>query len=119
ALERNEWERACFVAEIGNYPREYLVFFDEAANDKKTLERRFGYSIAGRRSIHIAPFVRGVRYSIIAAISLSHGYLAFSVEEGALDGLDVFDFAVNKLVRKMQCHCFLFIHLIVAASRMQ
>ncbi|ORY36655.1 hypothetical protein BCR33DRAFT_644715, partial [Rhizoclosmatium globosum] len=98
AAERNELERAQFLQFISQFPREYLVFFDEAAWNEKSLQRRFGYSPTGRRAVISAPFVRGVRFSIIAAICVSHGFLDFAVEEGPLNGNDVYTFISEVLV---------------------
>ncbi|TPX45769.1 hypothetical protein CcCBS67573_g10350 [Chytriomyces confervae] len=49
AQERNEQDRAAFLARMAQYPREYFVFTDEAANDDKTLERRYGWAPRGGR----------------------------------------------------------------------
>ncbi len=44
-------------------------------------------------------FIRGIRYSIVAAISLD-GYIATRVVEGSVDGLEFLDFIIEEVV----CH---------------
>ena len=45
----------------------------------------------------IDPFVRGVRYSLVAAMS-TNGYIATQVVEGSYDSFSFFDFIVEDVV---------------------
>ena len=46
-----------------------FVFLDESAVDQSTAERLFGRSTIGTRCVRRASFVRGIRHSIIPALS--------------------------------------------------
>ncbi|TPX46353.1 hypothetical protein CcCBS67573_g10320 [Chytriomyces confervae] len=85
---------------MAQFQREYFVFTDEAANDDKTLERRYGWAPRGCCARHTAPFIRGTRYTIEGSISLSHGLLAFQISEGPMNGTDFCDYVEDVLVNK-------------------
>ena len=61
-----------------------LLFVDEAAKDERTTARRYGRAGRGNRCAVQHRFVRGIRYSIIAAITLD-GIIAYDIVEGPVD----------------------------------
>ncbi|KAG2065700.1 hypothetical protein BDR04DRAFT_1107999, partial [Suillus decipiens] len=56
------------LAEIAPDP-EVLMFGDEAAKNKHTLDRQMGYSARGTR-VQSRPFVRGTQWSILPILTL-------------------------------------------------
>ena len=75
-----------------------LVFMDESSVDARTSARGYGYSLHGRRARYRAPFIRGDRYTLTAAIC-SEGMLAFDVIEGSSTGENFTQFCIDTLVR--------------------
>ena len=70
---------------------------DESSKNEHTLTRRYGRAPIGQDAILTAPFVRGDRYSLVAAMSKT-GYLASRVVPGSLDSYEFFDFIVEEVV---------------------
>jgi hypothetical protein len=62
AIERNEFRRTEFLACIGQFLAQQLVFVDESAVDSRTSQRRYGWSREGTRARMKGCFVRGKRY---------------------------------------------------------
>ena len=75
-----------------------LVFVDESSKDDRTIYRHYGRAPAGSRATIPAQFVRGERFSIVAALT-TDGYMDTSVVEVSVDGSEFFDFIIEKLVR--------------------
>jgi hypothetical protein len=101
---RQEWKQdvnAHFIAS-------QMVFIDETSKDERTIYRHYGRSIVGRRATINANFVRGERYSLVAALSLD-GYEAVRVVPGSVDGEEFMDFIVNDVV---SCTFYLFFFLL-------
>src|SRR6266550_3456601 len=88
--EFRDWAAANLVASM-------IVTADESSKDDRTIFRRWGRSARGDCAIIDANFVRGERYSIVAAISID-GYEAFRVVSGSVDSLEFFDFIVEDVV---------------------
>ncbi|KAI0274101.1 hypothetical protein BGY98DRAFT_893063, partial [Russula aff. rugulosa BPL654] len=59
-------------------------FVGETSKDDQTVYRHYGRLIAGNRATISANFVRGKRYSMVAALSLD-GYEAVRVVSGSVD----------------------------------
>jgi hypothetical protein len=57
ASERNELLRSAFIATIGRYRTDQLVFMDESSKDERTLTRLYGYSEINSRAIKKVVFV--------------------------------------------------------------
>ncbi len=83
-----------------------MIFVDKTSKDEQTIYQHYGCSIVGTRATISANFVRGERYSMVAALSLD-GYEAVHVVPGSVDGEEFLDFIVNDVV------CCLF-HLFVS-----
>ncbi|KZP21878.1 hypothetical protein FIBSPDRAFT_687136, partial [Athelia psychrophila] len=72
---------------------------DEVARedkDDRTIFRRYARAPKGQRATIDADFVRGDRYSIVAAISVD-GYVGTRIVSGSLDSAEFFDFIVEDL----------------------
>ena len=61
AAERSAIKRADYVARIGMYSRQQLVFVDESAADHRTTYRGKAWAIRRQRALQKACFVRGRR----------------------------------------------------------
>jgi transposase len=80
-----------------NFAADQLIFLDESSKDNRTVFRRYGCAMAGERAIEVVPLDRGVRYSILPALTLD-GYLAVRVVEGSIDGAEYYDFVLKEVV---------------------
>lgn len=87
AAERSDELRALYMNRIGAEARdaEMLLFIDEAAKDRRTSRRPCGWSTQGQRCYGSRYFIRGVRYSILPAITLD-GIISYDIIEGPVDG---------------------------------
>ena len=82
---------------MSEYTANQLVFADESAYDKRSLSRRFGWSIIGSRAKKATFFVRGQRFTIEGALCID-GLLAYGIQEGPIDSKDFEFFIKNVLV---------------------
>ena len=74
-----------------------LVFIDEAAVDQCTSIRWYGWSCIGQRCSVWQPFVCGLRYSILPAITLD-GIIVYDIIEGPIDGERFLQFLRDQVV---------------------
>ena len=91
AIERSAEKRAKFVAHIGTYKADQLVFVDESAVDQRTTYRGYAWAIRGRKATRKAFFCHGKRISIIGTHHLLFKILCITctisrraLEEGVL-----------------------------------
>ncbi|PKC01482.1 hypothetical protein RhiirA5_261733, partial [Rhizophagus irregularis] len=63
------------------YKPEQLIFMGEAAKDERSLSRGYGYSLKNIFTTKKNVFVRGIRYTILPALSLQ-GIIAVDIMEG-------------------------------------
>ena len=99
AQERDNDLRAQWMEEVKErFIADQMVFVDESSKDDRTIFRHWGRAPQGERAVHEANFVRGERFSIVAALTLD-GYIATSIIEGSLDSVTFIDFIVEKVVR--------------------
>jgi transposase len=104
AAERDEDLRQEWRNEVNaHFMASQMVFVDETSKDDRTIYRHYGRSIVGHRATISANFVRGERYSMVAALSLD-GYEAVRVVSGSVDGEEFLDFITNDLV-----HCLFYL----------
>jgi transposase len=97
--ERDPVKRQVFCDQVqAHILARQIVCVDETSKDNCTLYRVHGRAPSGQRAILNAPFRRGKRYSIVAALGLD-GYVAQRVVEGSVDGEEFFDFIVEEGVR--------------------
>lgn len=95
ASERDEVAREEFRTHVReNFVAEMIVTADESSKDDRTIFRRYARAPKGQRATIDADFVRGDRYSIVAAISVD-GYVGTRIVSGSLDSAEFFDFIVE------------------------
>ncbi len=85
AIERNDLDRAAYMNFIGDLITDpaQLLFIDEAAKNEKTANRKFGWSLQGRRCVQRQCFVRGHRFSILPALTME-GIIAYDIISGSV-----------------------------------
>jgi transposase len=92
-----------------------IVCLDETSKDNRTLYRVHGRAPAGHRAILSAPFRRGTRYSLVAALSIE-GYVATRVVEGSVDGNEFLNFLLEDVV---SVHCLQSCHTLMNLSSLK
>ena len=98
AIQRDELTRTQCIHDItSRFTADQLVFADESSKDDRTCQRLYGRAPSGRRACEARTFARGVRYSILPALSLE-GILTVRVVRGSVDGLEFYDWVVSDLV---------------------
>jgi transposase len=103
AAERDHEFRANWMYHVLNtYTAEQMVILDESSKDDRTLIRKYGRAASGDDPVLTVSLDRGIRYSILPALTLD-GYLAVRAVEGSIDGEEFFDFIVNDLVYYSSC----------------
>ena len=98
AKERNEIDRADYILRISQYTSRQLVFGDESAYDKRTLSRRYGWSLTGTRAEKPSFFIRGQRFTIEGALC-TDGLLAYGIQEGPMSA----EYFVEHILVQYQC----------------
>lgn len=83
SVERAAVKRTEYLARIGVYRAEQLVFVDESSLDRRVSYCGRAWSIRGAKAQRKAFFVRGRRYSVLPALSLQEGILHCDVVEGS------------------------------------
>lgn len=74
-----------------------IITADESSKDDHTIFHKQGHVPKGHCAIIDADFVRGDRYSLLAAISVD-GFVGTNVLPGSVDGDEFFDFIVKEIV---------------------
>src|SRR3954447_11631788 len=98
AYERNELLRSTFIAKVGrDYKPEQLIFMNEASKDERTLFRGYGYSLKNTFATKKSVFVRGIRYTILPALSLQ-GIIAVEIMEGSCTKEKFKEFVISNVV---------------------
>lgn len=92
-MARAEWKQLIQTSFISSM----IVTADESSKDERTIFRKRGRAPRGHRAEIEANFVRGERYSILAAITIN-GYLVSRIVSGSVDSDEFFDFIVNDIV---------------------
>jgi hypothetical protein len=92
-----------------------MIFVDETSKDKHTIYRHYGRSITGTRATVSANFIRGERYSMVAALSLD-GYKGIRVVPGSVDGEEFLDFIINDVVHRYMFYLVIFLLTTVKLS---
>lgn len=86
-----------------------FVTVDESSKNEHEIERRYGRAPLGQAPEFDAPFVRGVRYSLAAAMS-TEGYVATRIVQGSFNSHAFFDFIVDDVVSTQLSNGFI-VHL--------
>ncbi|THU78452.1 hypothetical protein K435DRAFT_593326, partial [Dendrothele bispora CBS 962.96] len=77
-----------------------ILVIDETSKDDRTIYPHYGRSVLGERATIAANFVRGERWSMVAALGVE-GYSAVRVVLGSVDGDEFFDFINQQLVTQL------------------
>ena len=101
AIQRNEHYHQRFLIDISVYRAEMLVFIDETCADQRNCHRKRGYSLRGMPLQKHDMFVRGVRMSAIAMMSI-RGILDVFVTSGTVDGQAFYEFTEKYLLPQLQ-----------------
>jgi transposase len=83
AKERDEDQRAEFIANMARYLPEELGFIDEVSRDERVVGRLYGRSRKGQRARKCQPFTRGRRTSTVGVLTID-GFLCGMSVEGSL-----------------------------------
>jgi hypothetical protein len=100
ARERDAEVRAEYLAVIQDHAAgdgEEFVFVDEMTKNDHYTARRYGRSLPGERADFIDNFVRGDRYSMVAAITID-GYIATRVVPGSFNAEEFRDYITEQVV---------------------
>ena len=97
ASERNELLRGAFIASIGQYRTDQLVFMDESSKDERNSTRFYGYSEVHSRAVKKMVFVRGKRYTLLPALT-KKGIIAIDIMEGSCTKQRFKEFVVSQVV---------------------
>lgn len=99
AVERDPIVRQHFMDFAGNnLYADMIVALDESSKDDQTIYRHYGRSSSGSRAQIPVNFVRGDRWSIVAALTVSDGYIACRVVPGSVDTVEFNNFVLNDVV---------------------
>jgi len=97
AAERNELLRSAFIASIGRYRIDQLVFMDESSKDERTSTRLYGYSRVNSRALKKVVFIRGKRYTLLPALT-ERGIIAVDIIEGSCTKQRFKEFVISQVV---------------------
>jgi len=98
ATERDHAQRAAWMYDVlTTYTAEQMIVLDESSKDGRTLIWKYGWATSGQNAVFPVSLDRGVRYSILPAMTIN-GYIAVRAVEGSIDGAEFFDFVVNDVV---------------------
>jgi transposase len=74
-----------------------FVCLDETSKNELTYARKYGRAYSGERADLKDVFIRGDRYSLVAALTID-GYIATHVVPGSLDSMDFLEFVQEQVV---------------------
>lgn len=101
ALQRDEEQRARFMAEVSVYDPSMLLWIDESGCDRRNSMRKRAYSIRGKPPRDHRLLCRGNRYSAIPIMSLE-GIHDVCLLEDSVNGDKFADFIKNNLLPILQ-----------------
>ena len=101
ARQRYLEHRAAYMANILNYPADWLVFLDETGCDNKDGVRKQGYSFVGESPTSSIFLNRGARISAISALS-QDGLTCYELINGTTNGETFHDFVRGSLIPEIQ-----------------
>lgn len=106
AAERNEEGRNDFIRRMAQYDPQELGFIDETSKNDKTATRSHGRARKGRRAVMHSKFVRGVRLTATALLTID-GIAAEKVVEGSMTRDLYLDFLEHDIVCAILCFLLL------------
>lgn len=100
AAERDELLRATWQAAHAEIPKEYCVWLDESGVDNLTNHRDSGWAEVGQACVRRTLFLRGVRYSVLPALTVD-GIIALDIFEGSVTKARFLRFLQEQLIAKL------------------
>jgi DDE superfamily endonuclease/Arginine repressor, DNA binding domain len=97
--EASDVERALFRSKMAEYKANQIVFLDESAANKRTGDRRWGWSLRGLPCKVMSSNRRLTRWSILPAMGLN-GYLDYEIHHGSFT-TERFNLFVRQLMPKL------------------
>ena len=94
ALQRDEFMRQKFAADVALFSPDMFIFVDETGADNRNCIRKYGYSCRGKPLTTQKLLVRGERVSAIACMSI----LDVKTLKGTTDGDDFYLFTQTHLL---------------------
>jgi hypothetical protein len=89
ASQRNEGKRLQYYLDLAAFTKDQLVYIDESAANKRTLLRKYGFTLRGLPAIDVQLLRRSTRWSILPALTVA-GYLNGTlIVQGSVTG-DIF-----------------------------
>ena len=119
ARERDAEQRADFLAVIHDHSAgqgEEFVFVDEMSKNDHDTARRYGRALSGDRADFVDNFVRGDRYSMVAALT-TDGYILSRVIPGSFNTEEFRDYITEQVVRSWYCVTIRHGHVYLPSSR--
>lgn len=109
ALERNDLDRAAYMNFIGDLVTDpaQLMFIGEAAKNEKTVNRKFGWSLHGRRCVQRRCFIRGQCFSILPVLTME-GIIAHDIIPGSVTSMKFVAFLHDHVVSSPQIQTLYF-----------
>ena len=101
AMQRSTEHRGAFMANILQYPRDFLVWVDETGSDGRDQLRKSGYTLRGLPPVCKRLHARGTRISAIVGMS-SDGVEAYELSVSSTDSDKFIDFIRRSLIPTMQ-----------------
>jgi transposase len=78
-----------------------FICIDETSKNERTYARRYGRAFSGERAELKDVFVRGDRYSLVAALTID-GYIAAEAIPGSFDSVDFLEFIQEQVVHRLK-----------------
>eukprot|EP00732_Lithocolla_globosa_P003323 Lithocolla_globosa_v1_NODE_2615_length_1933_cov_6.440895.p1 type:complete len:322 gc:universal NODE_2615_length_1933_cov_6.440895:1074-109(-) len=101
ALQQNKLLVAHFMSRISRYDAKHIAFFDETYKDNRTLLREYGWAVTGKRVRVHRLKLRGIRYTLAAAVTIN-GPLTFpKICIGGLKGPELISYTRDILIPAM------------------
>jgi len=84
AYEASLSRQAAFILSVSRFEANQLVFIDEVHSNRRCLERKYGWAMAGRKPMKRGVYLRGTKYSSVAAMC-NDGLLTYFSRRGAFN----------------------------------
>jgi transposase len=93
---RQEWRESIQANFLGDGSQ--FIFLDETSKNERTWARHHGRSMSGEAAHLTDVFVRGDRYSLVAALTRD-GYIAAHAVMGSFDSIEFYNFVAEQVVQ--------------------
>jgi len=100
AYEASLSRQAEFVLRVARFEMNQLVFVDEMHSNNRSLERKYGWAMAGRKPVKVGFYLRGKKYSSVAAMC-SDGLLTYQACRGAFNAVSFTSFIETFVLPEM------------------